>query len=59
MPVALIPVVAERVEVVRMMQKYGVDYSKLRFRGATALDFAKQSGNSALLDALTGKESVL
>ncbi|TLY59301.1 MAG: ankyrin repeat domain-containing protein [Gammaproteobacteria bacterium] len=52
MPVALLPVMEGNIEAVRMMRRFGVDYSKLRFRGATAIDFAKQSGNSELLDAL-------
>ena len=41
------------------MRAYGVDYSKLRYRGATAFDFAKQSGNNALLKALGRNETTL
>ena len=52
MPVALIPVTEGNIEGVRLMREFGVDYSKLRYRGATAFDFAKQMGNSAMLEAL-------
>jgi tetratricopeptide (TPR) repeat protein len=51
-PVALLPVMEGSIEAVRLMQQFGVDYYKLRYRGATAFDFAKQSGNSALLEVL-------
>jgi tetratricopeptide (TPR) repeat protein len=59
MPVALLPVMEGKIEAVRMMRRSGVDYSKLRFRGTTAIDFAKQTGNSQLLDALGQKASLL
>jgi Tetratricopeptide repeat len=59
MPVALLPVMEGKIEAVRMLRRYGVDYSKLRFRGTTAIDFAKQTGNSQLLDALGQKASAL
>jgi tetratricopeptide (TPR) repeat protein len=59
MPVALLPVIQGNVDAVRLMRRYGVDYSKLRFHGTSAVDFAKQSGNSELLDALGAKSSVL
>jgi tetratricopeptide (TPR) repeat protein len=59
MPVALLPVMKGNIDAVRMMRRSGVDYSKLRFRGTTAIDFAKQSGNSELLEALGQKASVL
>ena len=59
MPAALLPVMEGKIEAVRMMRRSGVDYSKLRFRGTTAIDFAKQTGNSQLLDALGQKAPVL
>ena len=59
MPLALVPVMEGNIEAVRLMREYGVDYSKLRYRGATAFDFAKQSGNSALLKALGRNETTL
>ncbi|MGH8200822.1 MAG: tetratricopeptide repeat protein [Steroidobacteraceae bacterium] len=52
MPVALLPVLDGDVADVRLMRSLGVHYSSLRFRGVTALDFAKQQGNQALLTAL-------
>jgi len=58
-PVALLPVLSADVNGVRLMRQSGVDYSKLRYRGATALEIAKRLGNSALLDALGGKETDL
>jgi len=58
-PVALLPVLSADINGVRLMRQNGVDYSKLRYRGATALEIAKRSGNSALLDALDAKETDL
>ena len=52
MPVALVPVMEGNVEAVRMMQKAGVDYSKLRFQGMSALDIAKASGNDEIVELL-------
>jgi len=58
-PAALIPVMESDVDAVRLMQEHGVDYSKLHFHGETALDLAKQSGNTELLDTLTRKGRTL
>ena len=58
-PLALVPVIQGNIEAVRLMREFGVNYSKLRYRGATAIDFAKQSGNHALLDALGRNEATL
>jgi hypothetical protein len=58
-PVALLPVLSGDIDGVRLMRQNGVDYSKLRYQGATALEIAKGLGNSALLDALGGKEADL
>jgi hypothetical protein len=41
------------------MRQFGVDYSKLRFRGVTAVDFAKQLAKKPLLDALAQSGLVL
>jgi hypothetical protein len=54
MPVALIPVLARDLEGVKLMRQSRVDYSKLRYRGATAVDHAKQIGDRQLLEALGG-----
>ena len=53
MPLALMPVMDGNLDEIRLMQHSGVDYSRLRFRGASALDYAKQSGNKDLVDLLT------
>jgi tetratricopeptide (TPR) repeat protein len=58
-PLALVPVIQANIEAIRLMREFGVDYSKLRYRGATALDFAKQSGNHALMDAVGRGETTL
>jgi tetratricopeptide (TPR) repeat protein len=58
-PVALIPVMEHKVESVRAMQKWGIDYSKLRYRGVTAYNIAKQSGDTALIEALAHNGTLL
>lgn len=58
-PVALLPVLIADINGVRLLRKSGVDYSKLKYRGATALQIAKGLGNSALLEALGAKETDL
>jgi tetratricopeptide (TPR) repeat protein len=59
MPVALLPVLDGNVHAIRIMQRAGVDYSKLRYRGVTALDIAKQIGDTDLLAALKSEERTL
>ncbi|HLJ37222.1 MAG TPA: hypothetical protein VKT54_02315, partial [Steroidobacteraceae bacterium] len=59
MPVALMPVMEGNLDEIRLMQHSGVDYSRLRFRGATALDYAKQSGNKELLNVLGRHGTIL
>jgi tetratricopeptide (TPR) repeat protein len=59
MPVALIPVMSGDIEGIRVMQKSGVDYSKVRYQGTTAIDQAKRSGDRQLLDTLNPKGQVL
>jgi ankyrin repeat protein len=59
MPAALLPVLEGNVKEIRVLKRAGVNYSKLRYRGATALDFAKQTGNDALLQELADNESAL
>ncbi len=58
-PVALLPVLDGNRAAIGVLQRAGVDYSKLRYRGSTALDFARQSGDDALLDALNKKGHTL
>jgi tetratricopeptide (TPR) repeat protein len=58
-PVALVPVLNGDVADARLMRRLGVPYSKLRYRGETALDFAKQQGNEAMISALGGGATAL
>jgi tetratricopeptide (TPR) repeat protein len=58
-PVALVPVLNGDVAGARLLRRLGVPYSKLRYRGVTALDFAKQQGNQAMISALGGGATVL
>jgi tetratricopeptide (TPR) repeat protein len=56
-PVALLPVLEGNLKAIRMLRQSGVDYSTLRYRGVTAIEFAQQLGDPELLEAL-GKTSV-
>jgi len=58
-PVALLPVLSGDIEGVRLMRRSGVNYSKLKYRGATALEIAKGIGKPALIDAVGDKETDL
>jgi tetratricopeptide (TPR) repeat protein len=58
-PLALMPVMEGNIDGIRLLRQFGVDYSKVRFRGATALDYAKQTGNQDLLHALTDRSTEL
>ncbi|HEY1228962.1 MAG TPA: hypothetical protein VGF26_16755, partial [Ramlibacter sp.] len=53
MPVALVPVLSADAAGVELMQRAGVDYSQVRFRGMTALQIARQQGDERLVRALT------
>jgi tetratricopeptide (TPR) repeat protein len=59
MPVALVPVIEGNVDGIRLMQHSGVDYSKLRFHGASALEFARRSGNKELINVIIAKGTTL
>lgn len=59
MPVALLPVLDGNVEEVRALKRAGVNYSKLSYHGATAFDFAKQTGDDALLHELARNDRAL
>jgi ankyrin repeat protein len=52
MPVALMPVMSGNLELVTLMREFGADYAKIIYQGATAYDFAKQTGDAELLQAL-------
>ena len=58
-PVALLPVLDGDRTAIGVLQRAGVDYSKLRYRGSSALDLARQTGNDDLLDALSPKGRTL
>jgi len=51
-PVALMAVMGGNLELVKLMRQFGADYGKLTFQGATAFDYAKQTGDPELLKAL-------
>jgi ankyrin repeat protein len=53
-PVALIPVLEQNLPAVRLLREFGANYSTLKYRGHTAIEFAKQSQNHELLRALGG-----
>jgi tetratricopeptide (TPR) repeat protein len=59
MPVALMPVLAGNVEIVKLLQQFGADYARISYHDATAFDFARQTGDTALLDALKPRPQVL
>lgn len=59
MPVALLPVVMRNFEGIRVMQRAGVDYKRLRFQGSTALDHAQAQGDRKLLQQLDPKAGSL
>lgn len=52
-PVALLPVLAGDLAGVALMQRLGVVYTQLRYRGTTAVDFARHKGDKQLLRALS------
>ena len=51
-PAGLIPVMEGNADGVRAMRAAGVDYSKLKFRGATAVNIARQSVDRDLVAAV-------
>lgn len=56
-PVALLPVADGNLAAIAFLRRAGVDYSKLRYRGATVVDLIKESGDLVLLEALVGEET--
>jgi tetratricopeptide (TPR) repeat protein len=59
MPVALIPVLMRDLDAVQMLQRAGVDYARLRYRGVTAPEVARRNGDTELLRVLEPKASAL
>jgi ankyrin repeat protein len=58
-PVALLPVMDGNFPAIALLRRAGVDYSKVRYRGATVVDLVKQLGDPALLEAVAGTETTL
>jgi len=54
MPLALIPVLEQNLPAIRLLREFGVNYSTLKYRGHTAIEFAEQSQNRELLEAIGG-----
>lgn len=48
MPAALIPVITRDFESIRILQRAGVDYTKVRYQGMTAVDVARSQGDVKL-----------
>lgn len=59
MPVALLPVLMRDFEGIKLMTRAGVDYSKLKYQGSTALDHARETHDRQLLEALDSKSKAL
>jgi tetratricopeptide (TPR) repeat protein len=55
MPTALIPIMTRDFESIRLMQRAGVDYAKLRYQGTTAVEHAQKTGDAELLKLLKSK----
>lgn len=55
MPAALIPVLSRDLESIRLLQRAGVDYAKLRYQGTTAIDHVRKEGDVKLLRLLDPK----
>jgi signal recognition particle subunit SRP54 len=53
---ALLPVIDGNLPAIALLRRAGVDYSKLRYRGETAVDLAREAGDTVLLEALVGRE---
>lgn len=54
LPLALIPVLAEDYPGIKLLRQFGVDYTKIKYQNATAIDHAKGIGNQKLLEAVGG-----
>jgi tetratricopeptide (TPR) repeat protein len=54
-PAALLPVMEGDIKTTRALRQAGVDYSKIRFQGVTAIEHAQRNGDRQLLEALGQK----
>ena len=58
-PVALLPVIEDDMAAIRTLRELGVDYGNLRYRGASAFDYARMRHDEVLLEALGSKKTTL
>jgi tetratricopeptide (TPR) repeat protein len=54
---ALIPVISEDYEGIKLLRQFGVDYAKIKYQDMTAIDHAKRIENRKLLEAVGGYQS--
>ena len=54
-----LPVIEDDMAAIRTLRELGVDYGNLRYRGASAFDYARLRHDEVLLDALGGKKTTL
>lgn len=59
MPAAMIPVLTRDFAAIRLLQRSGVDYRKLRFQGTTAIEVARTQGDTKLEQVLDPKADSL
>lgn len=57
-PLALIPVFLGSVEGVRFVIEQGVDYGRIEYRGVSALDYARQANNPAIIELLAAQRKI-
>lgn len=53
LPVAFLPILSGDVDGTRLMQRHGIDYSKLRYQGVSALEVARNLGETSLVEILS------
>ena len=58
-PVTLIPVMSRDIDGIKLLRQHGVDYSKVKLGGTTALEMAKQFGDCLLYTSRCVKETGL
>jgi len=58
-PAALIPAINGDIPGIRLMQRTGIDYAKLRYQGLTAVEQARRAGRQDLVDILDSKANSL
>lgn len=59
MPAALIPVLTRNLEMIKVLQRAGVDYRKLRYQGTTAIEYARSQDDRKLEQLLDPKAGSL